>query len=87
MKKLIRVGGVSEKLGQSIAKTWGDVSADPDFPQPIKRGGITCWLEEEIDEFILRKIAEFRSKDQGKRTSVFKAANASVMKRTAGVAL
>ncbi len=79
--KLIRVGDVSEKLGQSVPKTWNDVAVDPEFPQPVKRGGLTCWVEEEVDTYIASKVAEYRAGNTAKRATVFKAAKASVARR------
>jgi predicted DNA-binding transcriptional regulator AlpA len=83
--KFIRVRDVAEKLGQSVPKTWNDVAADPAFPQPVKRGGLTCWVEGEVDAYIAQQVTEFRSKaHQVKRASTFKAAKASVDRRVTG---
>jgi predicted DNA-binding transcriptional regulator AlpA len=85
--KFIRVPEVAEKLGQSVPKTWNDVATNPAFPQPVKRGGLTCWVEGEVDTYIAQQVAEFRSKAQSKRASTFKAAKASVERRATGRAL
>jgi predicted DNA-binding transcriptional regulator AlpA len=82
--KLIRVGEVSAKLGQSVPKTWSDAASVPEFPQPVKvSSGITAWVEDEVDDYISRKVAAFReqSSQVGKRRSVYAAADASVRKR------
>lgn len=62
--KILRDVRVAEKIGcKSRATVWRKAKAEPDFPQPVAiSSGITGWVEEEVDAYIRRKVAEARSK-------------------------
>lgn len=83
--KIIRVGQVAEKIGRSISGTWKCAAEDPEFPKPVKFSGITGWVDEEVDGYLVRKVADARAKQATPRASVVKAAAASAKNR-AGVA-
>lgn len=80
--KLIDVRGVSLKTNDAISSVWkkaGDAASD--YPKPVKIGGKTLWLESEVDEYIQRKIEDFRTAPTGKRETAIKAAKASATSR------
>ncbi len=81
--KMIDVRGVSAITGDSISLTWKKAGEDGgDFPKPVKIGGKTLWVEDEVVAYLERKVEEFRAgKAAGKRQSVFKAAKASAERR------
>jgi predicted DNA-binding transcriptional regulator AlpA len=82
--KMIDVRGVSAMTDDSISQIWKK-SADEgsDFPKPVKIGGKTLWVEEEVAEYLRRKVEEFRTRNvTDKRRSVFKAAKASAERRS-----
>ena len=58
--KILRVDHVAERIGGSRALVWRKAKDEPDFPKPVKIGGITGWVESEIDGYIRRKVAEAR---------------------------
>lgn len=62
--KILRDVRVAEKIGcKSRATVWRKAKAEPDFPQPVSiSAGITGWIEDEIDAYIRRKVAEARAK-------------------------
>jgi prophage regulatory protein len=64
--KIIRDARTAEKIGaKSRATPWRLAKSDPDFPKPIKvSGGITGWVESEVDAWLERRVAAAR----GKRT-------------------
>jgi predicted DNA-binding transcriptional regulator AlpA len=82
--KLIRVGKVADKCAISIPKTWDETANNPAFPKPVKPSpGITAWVEEEVDAYLIKKVAEYREQPT-KRSSVYAAAKASVTRRAGG---
>jgi predicted DNA-binding transcriptional regulator AlpA len=57
-KKLLRLTGVCQKIGNcSKATVWRRV-ADGTLPKPAKIGGLTVWVEDEIDAAIESALAE-----------------------------
>lgn len=62
--KILRDVRVAEKIGcKSRATVWRKAKTDPDFPRPVSiSAGISGWVEEEVDAYIRRKVAEARSK-------------------------
>ena len=62
--KIIRDARVAEKIGaKSRATAWRKAKSDPDFPKPIKiSGGITGWIEAEVDAYLERRVAAPRAK-------------------------
>lgn len=53
--KVMRPGQVAKKLGIGLSTFWRWKNL-PDFPMGIKMGGgRTCWIEHEIDEWILSR--------------------------------
>jgi len=81
--KLLDVHEVSDKTKNSVSGCWKKASdEDSGFPQPIKIGGKTLWIEEEVDEYLKLQVEKFRDQARvAKRPSVFKAAKASVVRR------
>jgi len=59
--RILRDTQTADKCGwRGRSTVWYKVKTDPDFPRPVKIGGITGWIESEIDAYLLRKIAEQR---------------------------
>jgi prophage regulatory protein len=58
--KCLRLAKVAEKLDCGQSTVWWKARTEPGFPQPIKLGGTTCWLEHELDAYIEKRIAESR---------------------------
>ncbi len=84
--EMIDVRGVGAITGDSVSQTWKRAADDSsDFPKPVKIGGKTLWVKSEIEDYLRRKVEEYRATKQEKRASVFKAARASTARRT-GVA-
>lgn len=75
--KIIRDVRVSEKLDIGRATVWRKAKDDPEFPKPFKySNNLTGWLESEVDDYIARKVAEYRDKpsDRGNPVRVAGAA-------------
>lgn len=83
---MIDVRGVKEITTDSVAQIWKKSADDSsDFPKPIKIGGKTLWVEDEVIAYLKRRVEEFRAgKTTNKRQSVFKAAKASAERRAGG---
>jgi predicted DNA-binding transcriptional regulator AlpA len=84
--KMIDVRGVSALTDDSVSQIWKKAAGDScDFPKPVKIGGKTLWVEDEVVAYLKRKVEEFRAGNAtGKRQSVFKAAQASAERRAGG---
>jgi prophage regulatory protein len=58
----LRPKAAAQKLGIGLSTLWLKVSKDPEFPRPVKLGeGTTVFLEQEIDGWLDRRIAESRA--------------------------
>lgn len=58
--KMAGVRRVAEKCDGGISTVWYRVKTDPEFPRPVKIHGRTLWVEEEVDAYLRRKVAEAR---------------------------
>lgn len=60
--QFLRDKAVADKIGVSRPHLWTLVKTDPTFPRPVKlSANVTVWLESEINEWMLRKVAEVRN--------------------------
>lgn len=62
--KLLRIGEVAEKTGMA-KRTIYKAAARGDFPPSRKFGGVSAWLESEIDEWILSLPTEKEATSSG----------------------
>ncbi len=60
-EKLLRLPQVMEMTGRGRTATLDDVKAKR-FPQPIKLGTATLWLESEVQQWIADRVREHRTK-------------------------
>lgn len=82
--RILRVADVAKKIGGSVAWVWKQSKDDPEFPKPVKVSpNITGWVETELDEFLIRRVAAHRAAPT-KRATVDKAAAVSAERRRSG---
>ncbi len=58
-KKLLRIKQVIEYVPFGKSKLW-EVVAKEEFPQPIKIGRSTFWIESEVISWVEQKISDYR---------------------------
>ena len=58
-KKLLRLKQVIECVPFGKSKVW-EMSSAGEFPQPIKIGRSTFWIESEVTEWVEKQISDFR---------------------------
>lgn len=59
--RILRDTQVADKCGwRGRSTVWYKAKTLPDFPKPIKVGGITGWIEAEVDDFLRRQVAAHR---------------------------
>lgn len=83
---ILRPKEMAQKFGISSATLWRRVKQDSDFPRPVRLSpGMTGFVESQANDYLDLKIKQ----SQGTlhtRASAFKAAAASVAKRSAETA-
>jgi len=57
--KFLRMPDVIKKVGLRRTAIYDKISSD-DFPQPIKLGNVSVWLESELDAWMQLKVEEHR---------------------------
>ena len=58
-KNLLRLKQVIDRVPFGKSKIWAMV-ANEEFPQPIKIGRATFWVESEINEWVDEQISDYR---------------------------
>lgn len=61
--KCLRINEVSKKLGVARSTIYKMV-ADGDLPQPIKMGRASLWIEDDLNQFLLKLKAERDQQNQ-----------------------
>ena len=78
---ILRIPEATKKCGfGGVSSTWAKVRNDPAFPKPVKIGGITGFIESELDAYLEKKVCEFREQPT-KRETASRAAVVSVASR------
>lgn len=57
--RFLRLTAVMEMTGRSRTSTLDDVRAGK-FPQPVKLGGVTVWLESEVQAWMAERVRQAR---------------------------
>lgn len=69
--KIIRPRQAAEKCGIGIPTLWNWVRNKQDFPRPVRlSGGVSGFVEEEIDSYLERKVAEYRAAPEKRETAM-----------------
>lgn len=57
--KFLRLPKVTEKVGLQRTAIYDKISTG-EFPEPVKLGNVSVWLESELDEWIRETTARYR---------------------------
>lgn len=57
--KFLRLPKVIDKVGLQRTAIYDKISSG-DFPEPVKLGNVSVWLESELDKWIMDATARYR---------------------------
>lgn len=80
--KIIRPQQAAEKCGIALSTIWAWAENKPEFPKPVQlSGNVSGFIEEEIDAYLERKVAESRTKPTKRETAVAAATKSALVRR------
>lgn len=69
--KILRPRQAAEKCGIGLPTIWAWARDKPDFPKPIQlSGNASGFIEAELDDWLERKVTEFRAAPVKRETAV-----------------
>ncbi len=57
-KSYVPVQAVAGQLDCHTGTVWRKARIEPGFPKPVRLGGLTRWVQEEIDAYLAKAEAE-----------------------------
>ena len=80
--KIIRPQQTAEKCGIALSTLWAWAEGKPDFPKPVQlSGNVSGFIEEEVETYLERKVAESRAEPTKRETAVVAAKKSALVRR------